>query len=205
MTESGEPQPEAQNPTDAERLPTDPASHPDFDRLVTKAFAEPIVLDADELPDATDQNETSTEAPPISIEDLDNLWAAFLNLEEWIFLVKHVPGSEPFPFIGKLEDALWLFLFTDHERLRRFADARGMLDLELNAHFITMSPLQSLEWLARLHGSAQEATDVDVSVTDQVEPSAVYGIRINEGPHGWYAPLESLSAIYGHLKELDRI
>ncbi|MCR9141028.1 MAG: hypothetical protein NXI24_02065 [bacterium] len=207
MTASGD-SPEPSTPAgETERHPTDPAHHPDFDALVAKAFADLTPPDdaqdaeqnRESAGDADDQSEGETEAPPISIEDLDNLWVAFLQLEEWVFLVQPMPGRDPFPFIGQLEDQLWLFLFTDHERLRRFADTQGMLDAELNAHFITMNPDQALEWLARLQQSQSAAQYSGPA------PPPVYGIRVNEGPNGWYAPLESLPAIHGHLKELERI
>lgn len=164
-----------------------------FDALVVKAFAEP-----DEP--APNDSDDEAPAPPISIEDLDHLWSAFLKLDEWIFLVQPAPGKDPFPFIGMIDEQPWLFLFTDHERLRRFADRHDLLDLQSNAHFITMTPDQSLEWLRRLH-----AATLAPSAPAANPVPAVYGIRINEGPRGWYAPLESLPAIYGHLKELGRI
>jgi hypothetical protein len=194
VTESGDSNSPPQSGGDAERQPTDPALHPDFDALVARAFA-----------DSPPQS-PAAEAPPISIDDLDKLWAAFLRLEEWIFLVQSVPGRDPFPFIGRLDDQLWMFLFTDHERLRRFADARGLLDAELNAHFITMSPVQSIDWLTRLHEAQQNPEPgATAGVANSERTPPIYGIRVNEGPHGWYAPLESLPAIYGHLEELGRL
>ncbi len=201
MSAPGDSETASQNANESPRQPTDPALHPDFDALVAKAFAVPDAPAPDSDSDAAE----TTEAPPISIEDLDALWAAFFKLEEWVFLVQPVPGRDPFPFIGRYEERLWFFLFTDHERLRRFADAGGLLDPELNAHFITMSPEQSLEWLGRLHAVQQSQAEQPEANAPQNASTAVTGIRVNEGPHGWYAPLESLSAIYGHLKELERI
>ena len=205
MSASGDSETTSQNADESPRQPTDPALHPDFDALVARAFAIPDAQSPESENDAAENTTESTEAPPISIEDLDALWAAFFKLEEWVFLVQPVPGRDPFPFIGRYEEQLWFFLFTDHERLRRFADAGGLLDPELNAHFITMSPEQSLEWLGRLHAAQQSRAEQPEANAGQNANTVVTGIRVNEGPHGWYAPLESLPAIYGHLKELERI
>ena len=159
---------------------------PDFDALVAKAYGA-------QSPDST-AGETE-DGGPLEFAALDALWAAFFGLEEWIYLVRPVPGRDPYPFIGRFEERTWLYLFTDHERLRRFADANDFLDDHINAHFITMSPPESLSWLQRLARATDEETN---------EP-LVYGLRINEGPHGWFAPLESLPQIYGHLVEIGRL
>jgi hypothetical protein len=165
----------------------DRSAAPDFDRLAARAFA------ADE------------ETGAVILEDLDRLWAAFLSLEEWHYLVMPYPDREPYPFIDAVEGLAWLFLFTDFERLRRFADGNGFLDPDRNARFITMPVPESLEWLANLRElQVRNAGRPEASETECATP-VVYGIRINEGPHGWYTSLESLPAIYGHLKELGLI
>lgn len=164
---------------------------PDFDRLVQQAYP-------DSDTPALEQESASAEEvvdPPISIAALDDLWTAFLGLDEWLFLARFREGADDFPLIAAIDGQLWMFLFTDFERLRRFADAQGILDPAQNAHFISMSPADSVAWLERLHSAQPTAPD----------QQSLHGVRINEGPHGWFAPIESLPAIIGHLKELGRL
>lgn len=123
---------------------------------------------------------------PSEREDLMNLWSAFFKLDEWLFIVDaSQPSLEPSPFIGTIENRPWLFVFTDSERALEFAKKFNLTDKNGECLYMSLSPNSILKNLPF--------------------KQTVDGIRINEGPHGWFSPLENLEQIQALLKEEGRL
>lgn len=119
---------------------------------------------------------------PSEREDLMNLWSAFFKLEHWLFIVDASKSSlEPSPFIGYIEDRPWFFVFTDSERALEFAKKFGLTDKNGECLYLNLSPKSVLETLTTVQN--------------------VDGIRVNEGPHGWFSPLANVSQIHDLLME----
>lgn len=128
---------------------------------------------------------------PRSMDALDNLWAAFLQLHDWNFLVKapgeNEPPRDPYPYVGYVDGKSWVFVFTDARRLREYAREHSFTHADGSALMITMPKDGALDWLVELGGNG------------------VYGMRINDGEHGWFSPLEQLKPIRAHLRKLGKI
>ncbi len=120
---------------------------------------------------------------PADRADLSNLWAAFFKLEQWIFIVDASSAAEqPSPFIGYQDEQPWFFVFTDSDKAYDFAKKNSLLDKNGESLYLSMTPNGARKMLS----SAQGHT---------------VGIRVNEGEHGWFAPLENIEAIYKFLIE----
>lgn len=120
-------------------------------------------------------------------EDLENLWTAFFKMENWIFIVDASKNPmDTKPFIGFIEERPWLFAFTDSEKAHEFGAKFGLLDKNKNCIYLSLTPDASRKMIS--------------DVSDQVD-----GLRINEGPHGWFSPTENIQSIYKHLKSLAKL
>lgn len=120
-------------------------------------------------------------------EDLMNLWEAFFKLEEWIFVVDaSLPSESPAPFVGFIEEKPWLFIFTDSQRAYEFAKKNALLDSRGECLFISTKTDAARQMLA-------------------TTKSGVEGIRVNEGPHGWFSPLVNIEQIHALLKKEGRL
>ena len=117
---------------------------PDFDALVAAAKAG---------------------APP------QDLWRAWYSLDaHWLLGSPSTPGS---PFVGEVDGAGWVFLFTDS--VRAFDTAPQLLGVtpeEVRAIKVHMPG--AIDWLVSLGASG------------------VTGIRVNQGASGFFAPLTNL-------------
>lgn len=120
-------------------------------------------------------------------EDLINLWAALFGLEEWLFVVDaSLPSETPAPFVGFIEEKPWLFVFTDSQRAYEFAKKNDLLDSRGECLFIATKTDAARKMLASTE-------------------SGVEGIRVNEGPHGWFSPLANVEQIYALLQKEARL
>jgi len=134
------------------------------------------MIDFDAL---ADLNNTKSPNP----EDIRNLWTAFFKLEEWIFVVDaSVVSENPPPFVGFIDEKPWLFIFTDTQRAYDFAKEHQLLDKKGECLFI----------------ATQTSTALKMLINTQ---SAIEGIRVNEGPHGWFCPLDNIVRIHTLLHD----
>lgn len=139
------------------------------------------MIDFDTLADLAYNRST---LKPSEREDLINLWTEFFKLDEWLFIVDASQSSlEPVPFVGFIEDRPWFFVFTDSQRALEFAKKFSLTDKNNECLYLSLSPESALKILA----SSQNAD----------------GIRINEGPHGWFSPLQNVEQIHSLLQSLD--
>lgn len=124
---------------------------------------------------------------PSERSDLINLWAAFFKLEEWLFIVDASSQSlDPTPFVGYIDEKPWFFVFTDSERALQFAKKYTLTDKNGECLYLALSPEKALQMLT--------------SAKDTIE-----GLRINEGPHGWFSPVENVGQILSLLQEEGRL
>lgn len=138
------------------------------------------MTDFDALADLAFDRET---LKPTARENQVNLWKAFFELPEWLFIVdaRQTPLAAS-PFVGYLEDQAWFFLFTDSEKAQDFAEKNDLTDADGKCIYLSIKPESALKTLHSAEG--------------QVE-----GIRVNEGPKGWFAPIANVHAIHKLLQE----
>jgi hypothetical protein len=116
------------------------------------------------------------------------LWTEVFKLQEWYFIVKPDKNIENIkPFIGKVDDKGWFFLFTDGKHADEFAKVQGFINENGNAITIAMEPIKASEWMS------------------QFEKIGVYGARFNEGEHGWFTPIANLLPMHSYLKKLNKV
>lgn len=113
------------------------------------------------------------------------LWRAFLDLDTWYFLTTGVADLErASPFIGIIDEAPWVMVFTDPDKAAAFAgpDPR-FRNPQGELVFMGIPQMEALQWILGLgaHG--------------------VVGLRINQGEFGWFAPLANLPAIVMDLAQ----
>jgi len=138
------------------------------------------MIDFDALADQAYNRNT---LKPGDREDLMNLWTEFFKLEEWIFVGDASQITEtPAPFVGYIDEKPWLFVFTDSTRAYEFAKKYNLLDGRGECLFISTKTDAARQMLA----------------TTQ---SGVEGIRVNEGPHGWFSPLANVEQIHALLEK----
>lgn len=129
--------------------------------------------------DALMASAKQAESQELLIQCFRSLWAAFLDLETWIFLTSG--GSNPeqaSPFIGIIDGKPWAMVFTDPQKAAEFAGpAPRFRDAEGELLFLAMPRMQALQWILGL------------------QQDGVAGLRINQGEFGWMAPLANLPAI----------
>jgi hypothetical protein len=120
-----------------------------------------------------------------SIEDLNTLYSALLDLDEWNYIVSNnCKIEEAKPFIGIVDDKPWLFVFTDRLKADQYAKTFGnFLESNGNTLVLSMNLSNSLNMIQQLHDKG------------------VYGIRINEGENGWFIDVQGLFNIKNYLKK----
>ncbi len=129
-----------------------------------------------------DQAYRRNDLNPPEREDLMKLWTEFFKLEEWIFVVDaSLITEEPAPFVGFIAEKPWLFIFTDSTRAYEFAKENALLDGRGECLFISTKVDAARQMLA-------------------TTKSKVEGIRVNEGPHGWFSPLPNIEQIHALLE-----
>ncbi len=120
--------------------------------------------------------------------DLMNLWSAFFKLEKWLFIVDASgAGLDTNPFVGYIDEKPWFFAFTDSERALGFAKKYKLTDKSGECLYVALNPENALQML----------TSAQVTIE---------GLRINEGPHGWFSPpVGNVGQIYSLLQEEKRL
>ena len=114
---------------------------------------------------------------------LMNLWASFFKLDNWIFVVDaSLVSDTPAPFVGFMDKKPWLFTFTDTQRAYDFAKKNKLLDSRGECLFISVNTNAARKML--------------LSTKSKVE-----GIRVNEGPYGWFSPLANIEKIHSLLQK----
>jgi hypothetical protein len=104
------------------------------------------------------------------------LWRAVFELEYWVF----VPQGEPpnlQPVVGVIDDRPMVLAFTDATRARDAAILHGIVGIEDSAELLAIPP------------------DAFTDAAGQYEVLGVFGLLVNEGENGFYAPLDRLEAI----------
>lgn len=118
------------------------------------------------------------------------LWAEVYKLPRWHFVLKQEPNEDiksVVPFIGEVERKGWFFAFTDGKHARKFAERQKFVNEDGSAFTVAMEPLEAAKWMS------------------EYGKKGIYGVRFNEGEHGWFAPIENLLPMYKRLKELKKI
>jgi hypothetical protein len=90
------------------------------------------------------------------------------------------------PFIGNIQDKPCLFVFTDAKLAYEFAMATPGFQWEENKAFIMHMPMEEC-----------------IAVFKELRNRGVFGIRFNEGEHGFFCPLSHLDGILDRVNRLN--
>ena len=117
--------------------------------------------------------------------DLNNLYSAFFDLKEWVYIVsKNCSIENAKPFIGVIDENPWLFVFTDQKKADQYAKTYGNFhENNGNTLVIKMNSSNSL------------------NMVQQLNQRGVIGVRINEGENGWFTDIPGLFNIKNYLKK----
>lgn len=113
------------------------------------------------------------------------LWAEAYKLPRWYIILN---PNKDIPFIGKTEEKGWFFLFTDLKHADEFAKRQGFIYEDGSTFSYVMEPLKAARRISEYGGK-----------------KGIYGVRFNEGEHGWFSPIANLLPMYEYLKDLKRI
>jgi hypothetical protein len=83
------------------------------------------------------------------------------------------PSDHNRPFVGQLEDKLWLFLFSSPEEVSKYGP--NILGQDKPLYYTKIPTESAIPWLIQWE-----------------EHAGVYGIRFNQGPFGFYFKLSDL-------------
>ena len=115
------------------------------------------------------------------------LWEEVYKLPRWYFTAKPVEDiSQLKPFICEVDGKGWFCASTDAKHAIKFAERQKFNYPGGKTLVICMKPLEAAEWMSTYS-------------------KEVYGVRFNEGEHGWYAPIANLLPMYQYLKGLNKI
>lgn len=104
------------------------------------------------------------------------LWRAVFELEYWVFVPQgELPNLQP--LVGVIDDRPMVLAFTDATRARDAAILHGIVGIEDSAELLAIPP------------------DSFTEAAGQYEALGVFGVLVNEGENGFYAPLDRLEAI----------
>ena len=117
--------------------------------------------------------------------DLNNLYSAFFDLKEWVYIVsKNCSIEDAKPFIGVIDENPWLFVFTDSKKADQYAKTFGNFhENNGNTFVIKMNSSNSL------------------NMVQQLNERGVVGVRINEGENGWFTDIPGLFNIKNYLRK----
>lgn len=115
---------------------------------------------------------------------MDALWTATFALPQWHFAVRD--DAPTVPFATAIGGQLFVFAFTDSDRVIRFAKE--------NAH---VRGISSSFWLAMQTDGAR-AYVADRGTRD------LFGIHFNYAQPGWFAPAPAVDRIFAHLRSQQR-
>ncbi len=115
--------------------------------------------------------------------DLSELYRHFLLLNEWVFITpSRLEIENAKPFIGVVDEKPWVFVFTDKQKANEYGrQFDGFVRDNGSIFLIQMNVKNSLEMFY------------------QLSDRGVFGIRVNEGPNGWFCPIQDLTGIIKYL------
>ena len=122
--------------------------------------------------------------PESTIEDKNNLYLPFLELEEWIFIMPNNADINQWqPSIINFEGHSWVLLFTDSAMAHNFAKQNPADYLGADGGILYV-PLRVREALSMIY---------------DLHKDGLYGMQINFGLPGWYTPVTSVPNIIDYL------
>jgi hypothetical protein len=136
------------------------------------------MLDFDKLADA---------ALAKGFKDMDAnnaLWTALFGLEQWHLMT--FPDSKSMPpglNIETHDGKKWIMAFTDTDRLHAYAKERKQLNSDGTMKGMSIPSQTSFDFFGGL------------------KKQGVFGIRFNQGEHGWFAPIDGPRNIHAFLKK----
>lgn len=113
-----------------------------------------------------------------NLESLTKLYKAFLGLEKWCFIRSGETMEDSRPFIGIIDDKPWVFIFTDSSKAQQ-----AKPNEDGSVVLIKMSVEGALEYIYK------------------VGEQGAFGIRVNEGTHGWFCPIADLPNIIDYVNK----
>jgi hypothetical protein len=123
--------------------------------------------------------------PDVSIEDKSMLFKAFLELQEWIFILPKGMGLENAqPAIETIDGKTWILVFTDSGMAMEFAK---------------LNPEKYFPDSGKILYLSIKVKDALAMIYD-LNKQGVFGLQINFGLPGWYIPISSLPNIITFLK-----
>lgn len=127
---------------------------------------------------------TIATGPEGTIEDNNNLYLPFPELEEWIFILPNTAdGNQWRPSIMNYEGKTWVLLFTDSTMAHNFAKLNHEDYLGADGEILYV-PLKVRDALSMIY---------------DMHSNNLFGMQINFGLPGFYTPITSLPNIIDYL------
>lgn len=119
--------------------------------------------------------------------DLDILFKNVFGLTDLYFIAPYREDWEKSgPFIGNIQNKPCLFVFTDARVAYDFAMATPGFQWEDTKAFIMHMPMVEC-----------------ITIFRELHKRGVFGIRFNEGEHGFFCPMSHLDAILARIERLN--
>lgn len=140
--------------------------------------------DIDALADAAYHRPAGTEGGAEgAVDDKNALWAAVFKLKAWLVLMSpQATVKGPAPHVTEHDGQRWVMAFTDPDKLRAYAKEHDLAGEHGEVRMLSLRVPLAMKWLASL------------------QEQGIHGVRFNQGPHGWYAPLTRLEPIRTFLE-----
>ena len=118
-------------------------------------------------------------------ETMEALWSAVYELEKWYFVGRgEMPNIQP--FIGMVEEKPFLMGFTNDKRAHEFALRHKLENDEGTIPILVMTVDAAVEYAMKL------------------QTHGVVGVLFNDGPHGFFAPLQNLAPMLSHFADAQQ-
>ena len=126
---------------------------------------------------------------------VEDLWISLFRLPQWYFLANPATNQ---PAVQQFANEGWLLVFTDPERLRRYAASKiAPTDAGLPLFGVGTAGASDAGFVAPMVAMSPEAARKFLAAYST--PGTV-GVRFNEGASsGWFAPLKAVGDIHGML------
>lgn len=120
-------------------------------------------------------------------KDLDVLFKNVFGLSDLYFIAPFREDWEKSgPFIGNIQNKPCIFAFTDARIAYDFAMSTPGFQWEINKAFIMHMPMEEC-----------------IAVFKELKNRGVFGIRFNEGEHGFFCPMSHLQPILERVQRLN--
>ena len=122
--------------------------------------------------------------PDSTIEDNNNLYLPFLELEEWVFILpKTADVNQWRPSVINYEGNTWVLLFTDSTMAHNFAkqNPEDYLGADGDILYVPLKVRDALHMIYDMHADG------------------LYGMQVNFGLPGWFTPVTSVPNIIDYL------